>query len=98
MAVRGTCEEYSLRDPALAADPYGGFGRIREGAPAVRGVLWDGGPVWIVTRYEEVSAILQDRRFVGNAGSLPGRIDEEAAFMHRVVGIPADVLPYLTGN
>jgi cytochrome P450 len=98
MAVRGTREEYSLRDPALAADPYGGFGRIRKEAPAVRGVLWDGGPVWIVTRYEEVSAILQDRRFVSNAGSLPGRIDEEAAFMHRFVGIPADVLPYLTGN
>jgi cytochrome P450 len=90
--------EYSLSDPALAADPYGEFGHIREEAAVVRGLLWDGGPAWIVTRHSDVSAVLQDRRFVSNAGSLPGRIDEDAEFMKRMVGIAEDVLPYLTGN
>jgi hypothetical protein len=98
MTVRGTRCEYSLSDPALVADPYGEFGRLREEAPVVRGLFWDGGPVWIVTRHEDVNAVLLDRRFVSNAGSLPGRVDEDAEFMQRALGIPEDVVPYLTGN
>ncbi|MFC6881635.1 MULTISPECIES: cytochrome P450 family protein [Actinomadura] len=93
-----TSGEHVLSDPELVADPYGAFGRIREEAPVARGRLWDGGPVWIVTRHDDVSAVLLDRRFASNAGSLPGRTDEHAEFLARTVGIPEDVVPYLAGN
>lgn len=98
MTVRGTRCEYSLSDPALVADPYGEFGRIREEAPVVRGRLWDGGPAWIVTRYDDVAAALLDRRLVSNSGSLPGRADEDAEALRRTPGLPAEVVPYLAGN
>jgi cytochrome P450 len=98
MTAEQTSEEYLLSDPALVADPYAGFARIREESRIARGRLWDGGPAWIVTRHADVNAVLLDRRFVSNAGSLPGRSDAQAEFLERMVGIDPDLVPYLAGN
>ncbi|HET8659335.1 MAG TPA: cytochrome P450 [Micromonosporaceae bacterium] len=99
MTTKQPVDEYPLYTAALIADPYGGFGRIREEVPIARGRQWDGSPVWIVTRHDDVSAVLTDRRFVSNSRSLPGStVDVQAEFLASTVGIPRDLVPYLAGN
>ena len=99
MSVRPASCEHALHGPELLADPYGGFGRIREEAPVARGRLWDGTPAWIVTRYDEVESVLADRRFASNTRSLPGcEVDAQAEFLAGTVGLPARLVPLLAGN
>jgi cytochrome P450 len=43
-------------------DPYAVYQRLRDSAPAVRADLPDGSPVWLVTRYADVRALLADPR------------------------------------
>ncbi|GLY05429.1 MULTISPECIES: cytochrome P450 [Actinoplanes] len=43
-------------------DPYAMFGQLRDTAPAVPVNLPDGSPVWLVTRYADVRALLADPR------------------------------------
>jgi len=91
-------DAYSLNDAELISDPYGAYGRIREEAPVARGLLPDGTPVWIVTRHEDVSAVLTDRRFVNNSRSLPGsNVDARAEALVRA-GVTRELAPYLAGN
>lgn len=91
--------EPDLMSPDLIADPYGGFGRLREQAPVVRGRFIDGSPVWYVTRAADVRAVLGDPRFVNDPTSVPGmdvthiRDDTLEKF-----GVPGDLAGYLTGN
>ena len=54
----------NLTDPALIADPFGGYGRLREEAPVLLGASFDGSPAWYVTRQEDVRTALSDHRFV----------------------------------
>ncbi|WP_307867790.1 cytochrome P450 family protein [Umezawaea beigongshangensis] len=61
-----------LLDADLVRDPFGVYGRLRERSPLARGVLPGAGPLWIVTRYEDVRLVLNDRRFVGDVRSVPG--------------------------
>lgn len=56
-----------------------------------------GAPVWKLTRYDDVSAMLVDRRFVTNSHALPGGSDFYAEMLVQL-GISEDVLPFLTGN
>ncbi|HET8659337.1 MAG TPA: cytochrome P450 [Micromonosporaceae bacterium] len=97
MTVEQTSREYLLNGPDMVADPYAGFGRIREEAPIVRARMWDGNLVWLVTRYDEVGTVLMDRRFVNSSASLPGGTDTYAELLCQA-GIPADLVPHLTGN
>jgi cytochrome P450 len=53
-----------LFDPAFKADPYPTYARLRSSAPVHRASLPDGRGVWLITRYEDVLAVLKDRRFV----------------------------------
>jgi len=53
-----------LFDPAFKADPYPTYSRLRASAPVHRATLPDGRGVWLITRYEDVLAVLKDRRFV----------------------------------
>ena len=46
--------EPDLMDPALIADPYRGYGRLREQGPVLRGRTMDGGQAWYVTRQDDV--------------------------------------------
>jgi len=53
-----------LFDPDFKANPYPAYARLRSEAPVHRVTLPDGRGVWLVTRYEDVSAVLKDERFV----------------------------------
>ena len=53
-----------LFDPAFKADPYPTYARLRSTDPIHRTALPDGRGVWLITRYEDVFAVLKDGRFV----------------------------------
>jgi cytochrome P450 len=53
-----------LFDPDFKANPYPTYARLRSEAPVHRVALPDGRGVWLVTRYEDVSTVLKDERFV----------------------------------
>jgi cytochrome P450 len=95
MSTAATGEEYLVSAPELTADPYGGFGRIREAAPVARGRLWDGGRIWIVTRHSDVTAVLTDARFANNSRSLPGCTTDHYADSLLRLGLPHKLVPYL---
>ncbi|WP_229927115.1 cytochrome P450 [Kitasatospora indigofera] len=67
-----------MTDPDLLADPVGGYGRLREQGPIVRGRGADGAPVWLVTRHDDVRELLRDQRFVNSPAPVPGRPAEGA--------------------
>jgi cytochrome P450 len=48
------------------ADPFPFFARLRVEQPVYRTVLPDKTPVWLVTRYNDVLALLKDERFAKN--------------------------------
>jgi cytochrome P450 len=52
-----------LRDPAVAADPYPLYRRLREESPVHRD---EQSGCWLVSRYEDVLAILHDPRLLRN--------------------------------
>ncbi|MFI6599354.1 cytochrome P450 [Nonomuraea sp. NPDC050536] len=51
--------EYNPFDPAFAADPYPFFKELRESDPCHQIMAADG--VWLLTRYDDIDAILHDR-------------------------------------
>ena len=53
-----------LFDPAFKSDPYPAYARLRSEEPIHRTTLPDGRGVWLITRYEDVLAVLKDERFV----------------------------------
>jgi cytochrome P450 len=88
-----------VMDPELIADPVGGYGRLREQAPVLRGRAPDGSPAWIVTRQAEVRTVLSDPRFVNSALSVPGvTVDSVRDRLVEMVGIPADIAHYFTDS
>jgi cytochrome P450 len=88
-----------IMDPELIADPVGGYGRLREQAPVVRGRAPDGSPAWFVTRQADVRTVLSDPRFVNSARSVPGvEVDSVRDKLVEQVGIPADLAHYFTDS
>ncbi|MBP2703957.1 cytochrome P450 [Microbispora sp. RL4-1S] len=86
-----------LLDPELMRDPFRGFSQIRERAPLARAAFpGQTTPVWLVTRYDDVAAVLSDRRFVNDPAGVPGtgasNVREELV---RARGIPAEYARYL---
>jgi cytochrome P450 len=55
-----------LFDPAFKADPYPTYSELRSSTPVHRITLPDGRGVWLITRYDDVLAVLKDGRFVKN--------------------------------
>ena len=53
-----------LFDPSFKADPYPTYAKLRSSAPVYRAALPDGRGVWLITRYDDVLAVLKDQRFV----------------------------------
>jgi cytochrome P450 len=91
----------AMMDPALIADPYGGYGALREQAAVLRGLGPDGStPLWYVTRQEEVRAVLGDPRFVNDPASVrPGaRVDDSRRRMMAQFGLTEELAGYLTGT
>jgi cytochrome P450 len=88
-----------IMDPGLIADPVGGYGRLREQAPLVRGRAPDGSPAWFVTRQADVRTVLSDPRFVNSARSVPGaNVDSVRDKLVEMIGIPADLAHYFTDS
>ncbi|GFE23154.1 cytochrome P450 [Streptomyces libani] len=93
--------EPNVMDPALIADPFGGYGALREQGPVVRGRFMDDSPVWLVTRFEEVRQVLRDQRFLNDptAPSLGRSFDDSpTARLLEMMGLPEHFRPYLLGS
>ena len=58
--------QVNLKDPAIQANPYPTFAKLRETAPVTRTTLPFVGPGWLVTRYEDVRIVLSDPRLVND--------------------------------
>ncbi|MGC9544506.1 hypothetical protein [Streptomyces sp. UG1] len=86
-------------DPDLLADPFGGYGRLREQGPVVRGRFVDGTRVWFVTRYDDVRAVLRDPRFVNTPSHVPGAqgADPREGMME-LLNVPEHLRVYLLGS
>jgi cytochrome P450 len=85
-----------IMDPALIVDPYGGYGRLREEGPVLRGRTPDGSPAWYVTRQEDVRTVLGDPRFVNSATSVPGvDVDSIRDKMLEMVGVPREYAHFI---
>src|SRR5215207_5751777 len=52
-----------LLNPTYKANPYPTYAELRSEAPVYRAMLPDGRGVWLVTRYDDVVAVLKDERF-----------------------------------
>jgi cytochrome P450 len=67
--------QYAIRfanDPEFMADPYPAYARLREAGPVQRATTPDGAPVWLVTRYADVRALLNDPRLSLNKRNSAG--------------------------
>ncbi|MDQ3792218.1 MAG: cytochrome P450 [Actinomycetota bacterium] len=53
-----------LLDPAFKANPYPTYAELRSTAPVHRVELPDGLGIWLITRYDDVLAVLKDERLV----------------------------------
>ncbi|WP_160716900.1 cytochrome P450 family protein [Chitinophaga solisilvae] len=58
-----------LFDPAFVSNPYPVYASLRKDAPVHRITLENGYPIWLVTRYDDVMAILKDNRIT----KVPGK-------------------------
>jgi cytochrome P450 len=83
--------------PELVADPYAGYGRLREEAPVLRGRFIDGSPAWYVTRQADVRTVLADPRFVNDATSVSGAVDQRTNVMMKM-GVPQEYVRYLADS
>lgn len=71
---------FELADTRFKADPHATYARLRAEAPVFRSRLGRGRPVWLVTRDDDVAALLRDPRFAkdpaharsGDAPWMPG--------------------------
>lgn len=79
-AANAEALEFNPLDPAFIADPYPFYRRLREAAPVFKTPQG----FWLITRYEDVSFVLRDKRFgkdfAGNMERRYGgsRMDEPA--------------------
>jgi cytochrome P450 len=65
--------QYDLFSPQFKADPFPTYARMRQEAPVHGHIAPDGRTIWYITRYEDVTAVLKDPRFIKNphAGQSP---------------------------
>ncbi len=76
-----------LADPKFKADPYPVYARLRNEAPVCRVRIGRLVTAWLITRYEDVVAVLKDERLTSDMRNAPtaGRRAREA-FMYWVFG------------
>ncbi|MCX2729167.1 cytochrome P450 [Saccharopolyspora sp. NFXS83] len=78
--------EFDLSDTGFITDPEAGERWLSEPRPVCRGRFADGTPIWVVTRYDDVRAVLSDPRFT----SRPPGDSHLTSMLSR--GIPQDVV------
>lgn len=61
--MRGEHMKVDISSPAFKADPFPFYARLRATAPVYPVTLPDGRTAWLVTRYDDVAAVLKDERF-----------------------------------
>jgi cytochrome P450 len=61
-----------VNDPKVMADPYPSYDRMSAAGPVCRAVTPEGAPVWLVTRYADVRAMLNDPRLSLNRRNSTG--------------------------
>jgi cytochrome P450 len=94
-----TGELPDMMAPELVADPYRGYGRLREQAPVLRASFMGAGLTWMVTRYEEVHTVLGDSRFVNNPASVPGmRVPNPVEKLMESYGLSEQDAHYMVQN
>ena len=59
----------NIVSPEFKANPFPFLAALRATEPVYRTTLPDKTPVWLVTRYEDVNALLKDERFPKNRRS-----------------------------
>jgi len=70
-------KDVDISSPEFKANPYPYYARLRAEAPVHRIILGDKRPAWLVTRYDDVTTVLKDDRFVKDKRSALSR--EQAA-------------------
>jgi cytochrome P450 PksS len=60
----GAIEYVDIASPAFKANPHTFYARLRADAPVYNMRLSDGRNAWLVTRYDDVAAVLKDGRIV----------------------------------
>ncbi|MEV1291492.1 cytochrome P450 [Pseudonocardia sp. NPDC049635] len=83
-----------LLAPEFTDDPYAGYARLREQAPAATVSLMGGPPMMLVTRYDEVRTVLTDPRFVTDP-EFAGAGSNLRDTLLRQAGVPDDLAVYL---
>jgi cytochrome P450 len=59
-----------IASPGFKADPYPFYARLRAESPVFRVELPTKQPAWLVTRYDDVAALLKDDRFAKDKGNV----------------------------
>ena len=89
----------TFMDPEFSKDPVQFYERLREQAPLVKIGHPSAPPVWLVTRYEDVKAMLSDPRFVADYNKVPGHHEGLSVVDQMVasLGMPEDFKEYVYG-
>ena len=59
----------NIASPEFKADPYPFYARLRAESPVFQVELPTRQPAWLITRYDDVAALLKDERFVKDKGN-----------------------------
>jgi cytochrome P450 PksS len=60
----GLLDQVNIASPEFKANPYPFYAQLRREAPVCRVRTPDKQPTWLVTRYDDVAAVLKDERLV----------------------------------
>ncbi|PCC67271.1 Cytochrome P450 [Nannocystis exedens] len=77
--------DVDLTSPAIRADPYPTYARLRREAPLALAVDSFGGEVWAVSRYADVSEALRDPRLGCNQRSATGKSDMDRWYVPKIM-------------
>ena len=68
-----------LMSDEFVTDPHAAYGRMREQAPVAQASFLGAAPVWVVTRYDDVRAVLGEPvRFANDPAAVPGSAAADA--------------------
>ncbi|MGP3977734.1 cytochrome P450 family protein [Streptomyces sp. 8N114] len=91
--------KFDIMDPSLVEDPFGRYGELREQEP-VSPIVYPGvdAVIWLVTRHEDVKAVLNDPRLVRDRRSVPGMEGPSITDqMIETYGLPEEYRDYFEG-